>query len=67
MAARQACNETTTHLILKEGDRIAMGVVSVGGFLGIGNKLVAVPYEQLHLERDNDRTKITMPGRARMP
>jgi PRC-barrel domain len=32
-------------LILKDGNRIAMGVVSVGGFLGMGNKLVAVPYD----------------------
>ena len=52
-------------LILKEDDRIAMGVVSVGGFLGMGNKLVAVPYDQLHLERDKDQTKITMPGASK--
>jgi sporulation protein YlmC with PRC-barrel domain len=49
-------------LILKDGNRLAMGVVSVGGFLGMGNKLVAVPYDQLHLEMDKDQTKITMPG-----
>jgi hypothetical protein len=49
-------------LILKDGNHIAMGVVSVGGFLGMGNKLVAVPYDQLHLQADKDQTKITMPG-----
>ncbi len=49
-------------LILKDGNRIALGVVSVGGFLGMGNKLVAVPYDQLRLEMDKDQTKITMPG-----
>src|ERR1700759_4667423 len=40
---------TLDDLILKDGDRITLGVVSVGGFLGMGNKLVAVPYDQLHL------------------
>ena len=52
-------------LILKDGDRIAMGIVSVGGFLGMGNKLVAVPYDQLHLETDKDQTKIAMPGASK--
>jgi sporulation protein YlmC with PRC-barrel domain len=52
-------------LILKDGDRIAMGVVSVGGFLGMGNKLVAVPYDRLHFETDKDQTKITMPGASK--
>ncbi len=52
-------------LIMKDGNRIVMGVVSVGGFLGMGNKLVAVPYDQLHLETDKDQTKITMPGASK--
>jgi hypothetical protein len=43
----------------------ARAVVSVGGFLGIGNKLVAVPYDQLHLGMDKDQTKITMPGASK--
>jgi hypothetical protein len=52
-------------LIMKDGNRVVMGVVSVGGFLGMGNKLVAVPYDQLHLETDKDQTKITMPGASK--
>jgi hypothetical protein len=52
-------------LIMKDGNRIVMGVISVGGFLGMGNKLVAVPYDQLHLEADKDQTKITMPGASK--
>ena len=47
-------------LIVKDGNRIVMAVVSVGGFLGLGTKLVAVPYEQLHLGKDD--MKVTMPG-----
>ena len=42
-----------------------MAVVSVGGFLGIGNKLVAVPYHQLHIGTDKDQTKVTMPGASK--
>lgn len=49
-------------LIVKDGNRIVMAIVSVGGFLGMGNKLVAVPYEQLRLDSTKDGTKITMPG-----
>ena len=52
-------------LIMKDGNRIIMGVVSVGGFLGMGNKLVAVPFDQLHLATDKDQTKITMPGASK--
>jgi hypothetical protein len=52
-------------LVMKDGNRIVMGVVSVGGFLGMGNKLVAVPFDQLYLETDKDQTKITMPGASK--
>lgn len=33
-------------------------VLSVGGFLGVGNKLVALPYEQMR----TDGKKIVLPG-----
>lgn len=33
-------------------------VISVGGFLGMGSKLVSVPFDQLKIEND----KIVMPG-----
>ena len=52
-------------LIMKDTNRIVMAVISVGGFLGMGNKLVAVSYDQLHLEADKDQTKITMPGASK--
>jgi hypothetical protein len=28
----------------------------------MGNKLVAVPYDHLHLDTDKDQVKIVMPG-----
>ena len=33
-------------------------MISVGGFLGMGGKLVSVPFDQLKIEND----KIVMPG-----
>jgi len=52
-------------LIVKDSNRIVIAIVSVGGFLGIGNKLVAIPYEQLHLEMNKDETKVAMPGASK--
>ncbi|WP_428490511.1 PRC-barrel domain-containing protein [Rhodopila sp.] len=52
-------------LIIKQGDQIVTAVISVGGFLGIGNKLVAVPYHQLHIESGQDGTKVTLPGASK--
>jgi sporulation protein YlmC with PRC-barrel domain len=51
-------------LLVKEGNHIVMAVVSVGGFLGLGSKLVAIPYEQLHLDiNDQDKAgKMTLSG-----
>jgi sporulation protein YlmC with PRC-barrel domain len=36
-------------LILNRGDKVLYAVISVGGFLGIGDKLVAVPFDELKL------------------
>jgi len=48
-----------------EGGRIATAIISVGGFLGIGDTLIAVPPSALHLDRPNkvvhldaDKTKL---------
>ena len=38
--------------------KAATAVISVGGFLGMGSKLVSVPFDQLKIEND----KIVMPG-----
>jgi hypothetical protein len=36
---------TIDDLIVRPDDRLMFGVVSVGGFLGIGDRLIAVPYQ----------------------
>lgn len=60
---------TVDDLILTDGDKATVAIVSVGGFLGIGSKLVAVPFSQL--KRDGDKVTLlavtreslnTMPG-----
>jgi len=45
-------------LILSPESKVTMAVVSVGGFLGVGNKLVAVPWQQLKAEGDH----LVLPG-----
>ena len=45
-------------IIIGDDGKSPYAVLSVGGFLGMGNKLVALPYEQLKT-KDN---KLVMPG-----
>jgi sporulation protein YlmC with PRC-barrel domain len=45
-------------LIMTQDDRVTVAIVSVGGFLGLGSKLVAVPFPQLKV----DGERITLPG-----
>jgi len=52
-------------LVTKDGSQIIIAVVSVGGFLGMGNKLVAIPYDQLHLEMNKDQAKVTIPNASK--
>ncbi len=48
-------------LIMTAGDKITVAIVSVGGFLGLGSKLVAVPYTQLKV----DGERVTLPGASK--
>jgi hypothetical protein len=45
-------------LIVTENERVPFAVLSVGGFLGVGDKLVVVPFSALKV---NDN-KMTLPG-----
>ena len=42
---------TVDDLIVGQDGRISEAVLSVGGFLGLGAKLVAVPYDQVRFEQ----------------
>jgi sporulation protein YlmC with PRC-barrel domain len=45
---------TIDDLVVREKDQVVMAVLSVGGFLGMGDRKVAVPWNELTF--GNDRT-----------
>jgi sporulation protein YlmC with PRC-barrel domain len=47
----------------KDNKQLSFAVLQVGGFLGVGGRLVAVPYDKLVIE-DNGG-KITLPGASK--
>ena len=50
-------------IVGQEQSRVLFAILQVGGFLGMGGRLVAVPFESLKIEaRDG---KITLPGASR--
>lgn len=51
--------EVSDLLVEKDG-RVAAAIVSVGGFLGIGEKDVAVPFNALHLSQKNQKWYLVM-------
>lgn len=51
-------------ILIGTDDKANMAVVSVGGFLGIGAKLVAVPFDQLK-PAANDPKSLTMPNASK--
>jgi hypothetical protein len=54
---------TLDDIILdRQQPRALYGILQVGGFLGIGGHLVAVPFENLRIADDG---KITLPGASR--
>jgi hypothetical protein len=60
-----AANEnigSVEDIILKADGSMDEVVLSVGGFLGIGDKYVAVPFSNLKIGRDGNSLKITTDG-----
>jgi sporulation protein YlmC with PRC-barrel domain len=47
----------------KDKKQLNFAVLQVGGFLGLGGRLVAVPYDSLVI--DNSGQKITLPGASK--
>ena len=50
---------TVDDLMLTPDDKVALAILSVGGFIGLGGKLVAVPITQLQHSQDG---KLMLPG-----
>lgn len=49
---------TVDDLIIEPSEKVPFAILSVGGFLGIGEHLVAVPFNSLRISQD----KIELPG-----
>ncbi len=47
-------------LIVDPGGRVPMAVLSFGGFLGVGDKLYAVPWRAMRVERDDRDNLVVM-------
>jgi sporulation protein YlmC with PRC-barrel domain len=47
-------------LIVTPNDQVLFAVISVGGFLGLGRRLVAIPYSSL--TADDQGHKLVLPG-----
>jgi len=58
---RQRDRGKIDDIIIGRDDKSAFAVLSVGGFLGVGIRLVAVPYEQLKTDDKN----ILLPGASK--
>ena len=54
---------TIDDLIVSPNDRVLFAVLSVGGFLGINRRLIAVPYSELKI--DDEGRKIILPGASK--
>ncbi len=49
-------------IILNQDNKAVLAVISVGGFLGVGGKLVAVSYTQLHVDNGG---KVILPAASK--
>lgn len=49
--------------IVIDNNRVMYAVLQVGGFLGVGSKLVAVPYDSLQI--DSSGKKVVLPGASK--
>lgn len=59
---------TVDDVILTEGDKATVAIVAIGGVLGVGSKLVALPFTQLRREADKIvLTGVTKDALAAMP
>jgi sporulation protein YlmC with PRC-barrel domain len=53
---------TLSDILIDQNDKVTSAVLSVGGFLGVGSRLVVVPFTELHIEAD----RIVLPGATKV-
>jgi hypothetical protein len=51
--------------LIIDGNKVLFAVLEVGGFLGLGGRLIAVPTESFVIEQAGSKLKIKMPGGSR--
>lgn len=51
-----------SDVLLDKNDKADKAVLSVGGFLGVGSRLVIVPFDHLHIDAD----RIVLPGATKV-
>ncbi len=56
---------TIDDFIVGGDDRVLFAILQVGSFLGIGGKLVAVPFDALLLSEEDGERRILLPGATR--
>jgi ribosomal 30S subunit maturation factor RimM len=49
-------------LLVSRSDKVLFAVVDVGSFLGMGGKLVVIPYDSISVEQDGDKQILVVPG-----
>jgi hypothetical protein len=52
-AANDEIGQIDDLIVSRDGDKV-MAIVSLGGFLGVGSKMVAIPYEDLRITKDGE-------------
>jgi sporulation protein YlmC with PRC-barrel domain len=60
-AAGENLGEIEDLMVDLHNGRVAYAVLSFGGFMGIGDKLFAVPFEALKLDAEHDRFVLDIP------
>jgi hypothetical protein len=58
---------TIDDLLIGDDGKISSAVVSVGGFVGLGSKLVEVPFSQLRFEQSRTTTPAVSPTAGAQP
>jgi sporulation protein YlmC with PRC-barrel domain len=57
----ESLGEINEIMIDTETGRVAYAVLSFGGFLGMGDKLFAIPFEALRIDQRNERVILDVP------
>lgn len=56
---------TIDDFIIGRDDRVLFTILQIGGFLGLGGRLVSVPYRSLVLDDAGGKIKVVLPGATR--